>query len=82
MQKNLFNFSPFYLSLKREFISHFLPELPRRQGYFIHLGYFYFKFAISSSESLESSIKPETITDANILILNFNITPFGVTSNA
>lgn len=65
-----------------EFIFHSLSELPRRQSYFIHSGYFHFNVDISLSESLESSIKPETRTDVNILVLNFNIIPLGITNDA
>lgn len=73
-RKNLFNFFSFLSLLKKELspIS-FLNCQGDKVILFIQ-GTSAFKFAISSSESLESSIKPETITDANILILNFNIT--------
>ena len=40
------------------------------------------QFDISSSESLESSIKPETRADVSIFISNFNIIPTGVTNDA
>lgn len=64
------------------FITDSLPGLPRRQCYFIHSGIFHSKFVISSLASLESSIKPGTRTDVNILILFFNIIPFGITNDA
>lgn len=69
-------------SLPEDVTSPILFQNCQGDSYFIHSGYFHFKFDVSSSESLGSSIKPETRTDVSILILHFNIFPFGIANGA